>query len=236
MQNQGLKARVESFLKRPKRPSWKSVLNLASFALISIAMILVGTVVGYYWESSYGQTAVWDGIRNTENQLRDVYSNSTQVELKAWLQNAQMNFTDGLVWESRLLNYTEERPQYQNVIQVLRDGKGACGEFVWVFCAFCVAKDIPFRMVTVGYYVSNVVDHAWVQVNPSHDGHTWIHVEVTDSCVGIAKGDTVDQLWNSTINNNSYYNKDHYKMVLAFQLNEDGEVVITDVTSTFSQS
>jgi hypothetical protein len=90
-------------------------------------------------------------------------------------------------------------------------------------------------MVTMGYFAPNVVDHAWVQVNPSHDGQTWIHVEVTDSCAGIAKGNTVDQLWNITINNNSYYNKYHYKMVLAYQLNEDAEVMITDVTSTFSQ-
>jgi len=145
-----------------------------------------------------------------------------------------MNFTDGLVWESKLLNCTQSRPQYQNVTQVLKNGKGACGEFVWVFCAFCVAKNIPFRMVTVGYFVPNVVDHAWVQVNPSNDGKTWIHVEVTDSCYRLKNGSAISQLWNLTINNNAYYFERNYKMVLAFQLNEGGEVVITDVTSTFS--
>jgi hypothetical protein len=235
VQNQGLKARAESLLKRPKRPSKNTVLKLTRFALISAILILVGIVVGYYWGSSDGQTAVWDQIHATENWLRDLYSNSTQTELKALLPSTQMNFSDGLVWESQRLNYTENRPQYQNVIQVLRNGKGACGEFVWVFCAFCVAKNIPFRMVTVGYFVPNVVDHTWAQVNPSHDGQTWIHVEVTDSCVNMAKGSTVDQLWNSTINNNSLYNNNHYRMVLAYQLNGDAEVVITDVTSTFSQ-
>jgi hypothetical protein len=235
VQNQGLKARVERLLNGPKRPSKKTVLNFTLFALISILMILVGIGVGYYLGTSDGQTGVWNQIRANENWLRDLYSNSTQAELKAWLPGTQMNFTDGLVWESQRLNYTEDRPQYQNVIQVLRNEKGACGEFVWMFCAFCVAKNIPFRMVTVGYFVPNVVDHTWVQVNPSHDGQTWIHVEVTDSCARIAKGSTVDQLWNITINNNSYYTKSHYKMVLAYQLNEDGEVVITDVTSTFSQ-
>jgi hypothetical protein len=218
-----------------KRPSKKAVWKLTLFALIFATVILVSFVVGYYFGSSFGQTVVWDQIRETENQLRDLYSNSTQAGLKTWLPSNQMNFTDGLVWESQLLNYTEDRPQYQNVIQVLKNGKGACGEFVWVFGAFCVAKNIPFRMVTVGYFVPSVVDHAWVQVNPSHDGQTWIHVEVTDSCVRIAKSGTVDQLWNTTINNNSYYNKYHYKMVLAYQLNEDAEVMITDVTSTFSQ-
>jgi hypothetical protein len=196
--------------------------------------ISLGLVVVFWWGFNMGQTAVWDQIRVTENQLRDLYSNSTQNELKAWLPDAQMNFTDGLVWESQKLSYTENRPHYENIAQVLRNGKGACGEFVWVFCAFCVAKNIPFRMVTVGYFVPNVVDHAWAQVNPSGDGKTWVHVEVTDSCYQISRGKTIDQLWNVTINNNSYYNKNHYKMVLAYQLNEDGEVIITDVTSTFS--
>ena len=232
MQNQGLKAIAESLLKKPSK---KTVLKLISIGLILASLFLAGVVAGYYWDLSVGQTIVWDQIRLTENQLRDLYSSSTQAELKTLLPSTQMNFTDGLVWESQRLNYTENRPQYQNVIQVLRNEKGACGEFVWVFCAFCVAKNIPFRMVTVGYFVPNVVDHAWVQVNPSNDARTWIHVEVTDSCANITKGGTVDQLWNVTINNNSYYNKYHYKMVLAYQLDEDAEVIVTDVTSTFSQ-
>lgn len=212
----------------------KTALKIVFYVIFSILMISGGFCVGFLWRFGGGQTSVWDQIRTTENQLRDLYLNSVQTELKAWLPDTQMNFTDGLVWESKLLNCTQNRPQYQNVTQVLKNGKGACGEFVWVFCAFCVAKNIPFRMVTVGYFVPSVVDHAWAQVNPSGDGKTWVHVEVTDSCVQISSGKTIGQLWNVTINNNSYYNKNHYKMVLAYQLNEDGEVVITDVTSTFS--
>jgi hypothetical protein len=230
--------KVRSLLKKLKRPSKKTALKITTYTLIltvlGLSSIIVGSLVGFYL--GWRQTSAWDYIKTTEINLRDLYSNSTQTELKAWLPNYQMNFTDGLVWESHLLTYTENRPRYQNVIQVLKNGKGACGEFVWVFCAFCVAKNIPFRMVTVGYFVPNVVDHAWAQVNPSHDGKTWIQVEVTDSCLLLKKGNTTNQLWNRTINNNAYYNKKHYKMVLAYQLNEDGEVVITDVTSTFSQS
>ena len=116
----------------------------------------------------------------------------------------------------------------------MENGKGACGEFVWVFCAFCVAENIPFRMVTVGYFVPNVVDHTWTQVNPSRDNKTWVQVEVTDSCATLRAGSTIDQLWNHTINNNTYYFKHDYKMVLAFQLNELRDVTIIDVTSTFS--
>lgn len=182
-----------------------------------------------------GQTATWDSISGTERCLRELYGNLTQTELKVWLPVTQMNFTDGLIWESQLLTYTENRPQYQNAVQVLENGKGACGEFVWVFGVVCVANDIPFRVVTVGHFVRNVVDHVWAQVNPSHDGRTWIHVEVTDSCARLKEGNTVDQLWNVTVNNNSYYSECHYRMVLAFELNRNGEIVITDVTATFSQ-
>jgi len=232
VQKQGLKARVEDWLRKPRKLSMWTVLKPLLLAFV----ILAGIGAAYYLGLSSGQTAVWDMIYTAENNLRDLYSNSTQTELKAWLPSTQMNFTDGLMWESHLLNYTEDRPLYQNAVQVLKNGKGACGEFVWVFGAFCAAKGIPFRMVTVGYFVPNVVDHSWAQVNPSHDGKTWIQVEVTQSCALLKEGRTIGQLWNVTINNNDYYKGNHYKMVLAYQLNEYGEVVITDVTSTFSRS
>lgn len=232
MKKENLKLKAKSLFKKPKRPSKKTAFKLTYCVLLGIALILTGFIICFY--SNIGQNSVWDQIYMTETQLRDLYSNSTQTELKAWLPNVQMNFTDGLVWESQRISYTENRPPYQNVIQVLNDKKGACGEFAMLYGAFCVANNIPFRVVTVGYFAANVVDHVWVQVNPSHDGKTWIHVEVTDSCVQLSNGKTIDQLWNQTINNNSYYFKYHYKMVQAYELNENGEVVITDVTSTFS--
>jgi hypothetical protein len=206
---------------------------------VLVLVVVIATIFGTFWwvtnwEFSEGQTATWDMISDTEKSLRDLYANSTQTQLKAWLPNYQMNFTDGLVWESRLINYTEDRPKYQNVIQVLNNGKGACGECVWVFGAFCVANNIPFRVLGVGYFVPNVVDHNWVQVNPSRDGKTWIHVDVTDTCVSLQNGKTINDLWNATINNNKDYSNRHYKMVLAYELNQNGEIVITDVTATFS--
>lgn len=234
MKKEALKLKAKSLFKKPKKPSKKKAWQLTLYGLVCAALILTGTIIGILWGLEIGQTSVWDQIYTTEKQLRDLYSNSTQIELKARLPEGQMNFTDGLVWESQRISYTEDRPKYQNVIQVLNNGKGACGEFVWVFAALCVAKDIPFRVVTVGYFVPNVVDHTWAQVNPSRDGKTWIHVEVTDSCDNLRKGNTTDQLWNWTINNNHYYDNNRYKMVLAYQLSESREIIITDVTSTFS--
>jgi hypothetical protein len=223
-----------SLLEKQKKITKKSLLVL----FIILALATSGILAAFWWATNSafteGQMTTWNMISSTEKNLRALYSNSIQTELKAWLPNDQMNFTDGLVWESKLLNYTQNRPKYQNVTQVLNDGKGACGEFVWVFGAFCVANDIPFRVIGVGYFIPNVVDHDWVQVNPSHDGKTWIHVEVTDTCDRLKKGETIDELWNVTIDNNSYYANRHYKMVLAYELNQNGEIVITDVTATFS--
>jgi hypothetical protein len=203
-----------------------------------IALVLVMVVGGSFlwaidWANNEGQTFVWDMISNTEENLRDLYSNSTQTELKAWLPDSQMNFTDGLIWESKLLNFTFDRPKYKNVTQVLKNGKGACGEFAWVFGAFCVANDIPFRFIGVGYFVPSVVDHNWIQVNPSSDGETWIHIDVADTCDNLKNGKTIDELWNRTINNNSQYAKLGFKMVIAYEINQNGEIVITDVTETF---
>lgn len=224
-----LKRLAKRIFKKPKKPTWR---DIASYALIAVLLIVF--VAGVWWAYSIGSTASWADISETEKNLRDLFSNSTQAQLRNWLPAQKMNFTDGLIWESRIMTYTENRPTYQNVIQVLKNGKGACGEFVWVFGAFCVANDIPFRIVTVGYFSPNVVDHAWAQVNPSHDGKTWIHVEVTDTCDQIRNGNTIDSLWNLTINNDNYYKKYYYQMVLAYQLNDNGEITITDVTSTFS--
>jgi len=203
--------------------------------VVAIAAILVVAFGGtWQWAFTAGQTVSWDLISASEENLRDLHSNTTQTKLRVWLPNNHMNFTDGLIWESNLLEYTMNRPKFEDVIQVLNNGKGACGEFVWVFAAFCIANDIPVRVVTVGYFSPNVVDHSWTQVNPSKDGKTWIHVEVTDTCARLGNGKTINDLWNVTINNNEYYRDKNYKMVLAYELNQNSEIVITDVTATFS--
>lgn len=218
------------FYKKLRKPTRKGIITAIPLALFMIVALMGGWCWGFF----AGQPAVWDHIYATENSLRDVYSNDIQTDLQDWLPNTQMNFTDVLIWESNLLVFNQDRPNYENVTQVLKNGKGACGEFVWVFAAFCIANDIPVRVVTVGYFQPGVVDHAWAQVNPSHDGETWIHVEVADTCSALQTGKTINDLWNATINNNAYYSNRYYKMVLAYELNQNTEIVITDVTKTFS--
>jgi hypothetical protein len=215
-----------------KRPSKKRALQLTLYGLIFALLFISGFLISFF--SYIGQNSVWDQISGTEEQLRGLYSTSTQIELRKLLPDESMNFTEILIWQSQRMNYTEFRPKYENAVEVLENEKGACGEFALVFGALCAANNIPFRLITVGYFFPNIVDHAWAQVNPSHDGKTWIQVEVTDTCDQLRKGNTIEQLWNQTINNNSYYFKNNYKMVLAYQLNENDEIIITDVTSTFS--
>jgi hypothetical protein len=208
--------------------------------LAVVAILLVSSSIGVLgWSISNnnafqsGQMNTWDLIANDERNLRNLYSNSTQAALKQYLSNEPMNFTDGLIWESKLLYFSYDRPEYQNATQMIEWGKGACGDFVWVFCAFCAYKDIPFRVIHVGYWVPGGVDHAWVQVNPSKDGKTWIQVEVAGACDDLRNGKTIDEIWGIRIDNNQAYVGSSYRMVLAYQL-IDNQVVITDVTSTFS--
>jgi hypothetical protein len=219
--------------------NWSIKKTLTIMIVTSLIIgLLMGLALGYIltWSYSFecGQTDVWSMITKDENDLRNVYSNTTQSQLKQWLPDNPMNFTDGLIWESELLNFSFDRPLYQNVTQVLENGKGACGEYVWVYAAFCVAKNISFRVIHLGYYKTSVVDHAWMQVNPSNDGKTWIHIEVAGSCDDLKNGKTIDQIWGDRIDNNQAYGNQHYKMVLAYQSSDNGQITITDVTSTFS--
>jgi hypothetical protein len=219
--------------KKPKKQiTVKGIISLMIIATVMIGLP-IGFLIGSYSSFSSGQMVTWDIIAKGESDLLGIYSNETQTVLSQRLPHGCMNFTNGLIWESSMMNFTFDRPQYQNVPQVLTNGKGACGEHVWVYAAFCVAKGIPFRVVHVGYFVPGVVDHSWIQVNPLNDGISWIHVEVAGSCAGLQNGKTIDQLWNDTINNNNAYKEQQYKMVLAYQL-IDNQIVITDVTSTFS--
>jgi hypothetical protein len=220
----------EEQISKVKNLKSKNTLKILSGVLVGCLIVLAlcaGFLLGNY-------TGTWDMISTTEENLRNVYSNETQLQLKQWLTDEPLNFTEGLVWQSHLVKFEMNRPSYQNVAQVLKDGEGACGENVWVYSAFCVAKGIHFRIVTVGYFFPGVVDHAWIQVNPSGDGKTWIQIDVADTCAGLQDGKTIDQLWNNTLNNNSYYAGKHYKMVLAYELNSNNEITITDVTKTFS--
>jgi hypothetical protein len=219
--------------KKTKNFKAKRVIVLIIIAALMVGCLLIGFLIGSFNSYQNGQMNVWDMISRDEVHLRELYSNSTQATLKQWLSDKPMNFTEGLIWESHLFNFSYDRPVYQNATQMLVYGKGACGDFVWIYGAFCAAKDIPFRIIHVGYWVPGVVDHSWVQVNPSKDGKTWIQVEVAGACDDLKNGKTIDEIWGIRIDNNQAYANSHYKMVLAYQL-IDNQVTITDVTSTFS--
>jgi hypothetical protein len=215
--------------------SRKRIIALAIIAILLVSSSIGVLEFGIYSNNTFqsGQMNTWDFIANVERNLRNLYSNSTQTELKQYLSDEPMNFTDGLIWESNLLNFSYDRPEYQNATQMIEWGRGACGDFVLIFGAFCVAKDIPFRVIHVGYWISGVVDHSWMQVNPSKDGKTWIQVEVAGACDDLRKGKTIDEIWGIRIDNNQAYADSHYRMILAYQLIEN-QVVITDVTANFS--
>ena len=93
-----------------KSPSKKRRWKIISWVLISTILVLSGFLVGFLLAFGWGETSVWDHIRATEDNLRQLYVNETQTDLKAWLPDSQMNFTDGLIWESQLLSFNQKRP------------------------------------------------------------------------------------------------------------------------------
>ena len=146
----------------------------------------------------------------------------------------QLNYTDLLVWESSKLNFTSNRVIHDDPFEIINSTKGACGEFTILYVAACLANNISARILIPAQLIPNVIDHAWAEVNPSNDGKTWIHVDPSDSCVNIQKGATVNDLFGSTIDNTSKYRDNDYKMVLAFQITQDGQIVIVDRTNAYS--
>jgi hypothetical protein len=177
-----------------------------------------------------GQIYAVTRIADTENIVLNLSSSEDIAKLRNMFPG-RLNYTELLFWESERLNYNEDRVWHADPIEILNYGKGACGEFSILYVAICLANDIPARYVTTGYFIANVVDHSWTEVNPSKDGKSWIHVEVTDACVSIQR---THELNFSTINNTMYYANSHYKMVLAFQITEDRHVMIIDRTSVYS--
>jgi hypothetical protein len=199
-----------------------------------IAIVLVSLILGmFYWlnyQYNKGQISVVEYIAYNESVVLNLSSNVIMMNLAKTFPQ-KLNYTSLLYWESDRLNYTENRVFHADPIEILNYGKGACGEFSILYVAICLANDVPARLVMTGYVVPNVVDHSWAEVNPSKDSKTWIHVEVTDACYSIQ---TTHILNPSTVNNTSYYKNQHYKMVLAYQVDADRQVIIVDRTVVYS--
>jgi hypothetical protein len=199
-----------------------------------IAIVLVSSFIGmFYWlnyQYNKGQISVVEYIAYNESVALNLSSDEVITNLTNMFPQ-KLNYTNLLYWESDRLNYTENRVFHADPIEILNYGKGACGEFSILYVAICLANDVPARLVMTGYLIPNVVDHSWAEVNPSNDGRTWIHVEVTDACYSTK---TTHILNPSTVNNTSYYKNQHYKMVLAYQVDADGQVTMVDRTAVYS--
>jgi len=198
-----------------------------------IAIVLVSFVGLYHWlnyQYNEGQISVVEYIAYNEEVVRNFSSPEVIMNLSTMFPQ-KFNYTDLLYWEGRRLNYTENRIWHADPIEILSYGKGACGEFSILYVSICLANDIPARLVMTAYLIPNAVDHSWAEINPLKDGKTWIHVEVTDACDSIKRTGSLDPL---TINNTSYYKSRHYRMLFAYQLDANRNVIITDRTAVYS--
>lgn len=206
-------------------------LKILSTALLIASVLLATFLVGYKFGSDSGQIYVADHIRHNGSVVANLSSPEVQSKLKEYFPK-KLNYTELFIWQSTRMEYTQNREIHTDPLEILEYKKGACGEFSIVYVAICLANDIPARLLVTGYVIPGSVDHTWAEVNPSKDGETWIHVDPTDSAFGIQLGRSVDEL--TCFDNPSMYQNRDFKLVLAFEVTQEGEVIIIDRTETYS--
>lgn len=212
----------------------KLVLSSLVIFIFLIAFFGVGYILGFGngFNDGFnnGRTAIIAKVAHHESVSLNLSSSDVILELKQMFPE-KLNYTQLLAWESSRLNYIEGtiENRHTNPIEILEDGLGRCGEFSILYVSICLANDIPARLVT-----GLVVDHAWAEVNPSKDNKTWIHVEPTDSCVRIQKGEKSIYDNPATVNNPSLYKAKNFQMVFAFQVTVERQVIIIDRTSFYT--
>ena len=210
------------------KPRKSFVVLLIVFFLL-VACLITGYTWGYFSGLKNGRTSVIGKIAYAEGVLLNLSSSDILTELRHKFPE-KLNYTELLTWESTRLNYTQKPIENRTTdpIEILKRGLGKCGEFSIVYVSICLANDIPARLVT-----DLVIDHMWAEANPSKDGRTWVHVEPTDSCVRIQKGRSIYDT-PTTVDNPSYYAKKNFEMVFSFQVSEERQVQIVDITSFYS--
>ena len=208
--------------------------KLSSLGVIIKITILIGILLivlfsGYYLGYISGRKDVVSKVAHHEKVSIELSSNDVLSQLEQHFPE-KLNYTQLLYWQSTRINYTRGKiVRHTNPIEILSYGLGRCGEFSILYVSICLANDIPARVVT-----DLVIDHVWAEVNPSKDGRTWVHVEPTDSCVRIQKGEKSIYDSPATLNNPSLYETKNFQMVFAFQVTEEEQILITDRTSIYT--
>ena len=219
--------RSETIPKASTSKKTEVIVAVLVILLVGIAVFWSGFLTGH----NPGQLSVVDHIIHNESIVQNLASTEVLTKLREEFP-ASLNYTELLVWESHHLNFTQDRIPHTDPLEILDYGKGACGEFSIVYVAICLANDIPARLLVTGYVIPGIVDHSWAEVNPAKDGKTWIHIDPSDSAVGVQLGKSIDEL--NSINNPLMYHERNYKLVLAFETTPEGQVSIVDRTSSYS--
>lgn len=200
---------------------------IATLSIILLAIAIIGSLFVVY---NLGRDSVIDKIAHFREVSLELSSQEVMMELKEMFPE-KMNYTQLLTWQSSRLKYVDSLSErHTNPIEIIDFGIGRCGEFAFLYTAICLANDIPARLVT-----DLDVDHAWTEINPTKDNMTWIHVDPTECCTRIADGISIYQE-PRTIDNPQYYSKywgSNFKMIFAFQVTEENEVIIFERTTLY---
>jgi hypothetical protein len=207
---------------------------LVSVFVVAILVItaLIVSSLSYSEGFSSGQKDVVAVISFNEELMINLSSPDCQVYLKG-LFSTKQNYTQLLDWESKNLNYsTADITRHNDPRQIISYHLGRCGEFSILYTSVCIANDIPARIVSPAIIILGVIDHVWVEVNPSKDGMSWIPIDPTDACYRIQHGTSIYES-PATVDNPSAF-KGKYTMILAFETNMNNQTFVVDRTSYYN--
>jgi hypothetical protein len=207
--------------------------------LVSVAIVLIlviASLTASFFSYSEGFSSGQKDIVAIVSFNEELMVNLSRPDCQAYLNElfvTKQNYTQLLYWESKNLNYSNDVITRQNdPREIISYHLGRCGEFSILYAAVCIANDIPARIVSPAIIIPGVVDHVWVEINPSKDGVTWIPVDPTGACDRIQHGVSIYE--NPAMINNPSAFEDKYTMILAFETTTDNQTFVVDRTSYYN--
>jgi len=112
------------------------------------------------------------------SELRRLFERTyTLPELLDWL-HARLQWSKGQI------------TRHSDPLEILRYGKGRCGEYSILFTALCLAHGYRARIVL------DMTDHVWTEIwNPSQK--TWIHIDPSEKRINDPK--MYERDWKKTL-------------------------------------
>jgi len=195
---------------------------------LAIIVLIIATVGGLaYREALIRTNPIY--VRHYQKIMGKISTNEYLEKLQNYTgfgraidlngEPTRKDFCQILEYLGTRLTYTQEHIiRHEDPIEILKYGKGRCGEFAIAFTALCLANAWEARLVmdmSLDSPINGLVenggikdgDHVWTEI---WNGEKWIHIDPTEGAKW-AKNNPDDLYLNPFINNFSMYEKNWKK-------------------------